>query len=140
MPGIFFSSHRVKFTLKQQRKISEWLHRCARRHRRQIGELSYVFCSDSYLLRLNIEFLKHRTLTDIITFDMSENDRHLSGEIYISIHRVRENGRKFGCGTEHELRRVMVHGLLHLAGFTDKSTPEKEAMRREEDACLSLWK
>lgn len=104
----------------------------------QLSSLVYIFCKDSYLLSINQDYLKHKTLTDIITFDYSESDQ-VDGEIYISIERVKENASKFGKSFDEELRRVMIHGVLHILGFEDKSQAQKLTMRKKEEACLSLW-
>jgi rRNA maturation RNase YbeY len=112
----------------------------AKTEKKEIGDLTYVFCSDDYLLSLNQQFLKHNTLTDIITFDYSEGKKELSGEIYISIDRVADNAAKFKTDFQDELHRVMIHGVLHLAGYKDKKPAEKALMRKKEEACLSLRK
>jgi probable rRNA maturation factor len=105
-----------------------------------INEINYIFCSDSYLLSLNKGFLKHNTLTDIITFDNSEGTGSMEGEIYISIERVKENATKYDVSFEDELNRVMIHGILHLLGYKDKKPSEKALMRKKEEAYLSLRK
>ena len=99
-------------------------------------DLTYVFCHDDYLLEINQEFLNHDTLTDIITFDMSEDQENLQGEIYISVDRVKDNAEKFKVSYEQELHRVIFHGALHLCGFKDKRSSDKERMQQEEDLCL----
>jgi len=103
-----------------------------------LGDLNFVFCSDDYLLRMNQEYLNHKTLTDIITFDNSEEEGTIGGDIFISVDRVRENSVVFQSGLESELHRVMIHGVLHLSGYSDKSTHDKASMRGKEDAYLSL--
>jgi len=102
------------------------------------GDLNFIFCSDDYLYKLNIEYLNHDTLTDIITFDLSEIEDEISGEIYISIERVKENSGKFNVSFYEELHRVIIHGILHLAGYNDKTPDEVSLMRKKEDYCLSL--
>ena len=139
MAVVEFLSADLTFKLPEIKKTREWLVACARRQKCDIELIQYVFCSDHYLLAINRDYLKHDTLTDIITFDYS-NGRHLEGEIYISIDRVRENARLFEVPFSEELKRVLVHGVLHLAGHSDKSAREKAQMRKREDACLSLWK
>lgn len=98
--------------------------------------LDYIFCTDEYLLGINQQFLKHDTLTDIITFDLSDSIDELMGEIYISVERVRENAQKFGVNYNDELHRVIFHGALHLCGFKDKKEADRLEMRRMEDKCL----
>ena len=99
--------------------------------------LSYIFCTDDYLLDINIRYLNHNTLTDIITFDLSETEHDVTGEIYVSVDRVRENAAKFGAAYSEELYRVIFHGALHLCGFKDKTRADAEEMRKQENECLS---
>jgi len=103
------------------------------------ASFTYVFCSDDHLHQMNQQFLDHDTLTDIITFDLSENDNTLAGEIYISIDRVKENAAKFKVSYTDELHRVIFHGALHLCGFKDKKDADKKVMRQKEDECLSEY-
>jgi len=140
MSLVNFFYNEVRFKLKSPRKITSWIKRVVQKEGAAIHEINYVFCSDSYLLTLNQGFLKHNTLTDIITFDNSEEKSVLEGEIYISIERVKENAEKYEETFENELSRVMIHGVLHLLGYKDKKTPEKALMRKKEEACLSLLK
>src|SRR4051812_18042535 len=116
MATINFQSQTVKFTLKNKTSIRNWLTKAASKEKKTIGELAYIFCNDEELLVLNQQFLNHDTLTDIITFDYSDEEK-VSGEIYISIERVKENTKKFKVDFDLELRRVMIHGLLHLLGY-----------------------
>jgi rRNA maturation RNase YbeY len=102
------------------------------------GAINFIFCSDKYLHDINVKYLKHNTLTDIVTFDMSENEDFISGDIYISIERARENAREFGVLLKNEVRRLIVHGILHLAGYGDKTPKEKTVMTQKEDYYLSL--
>lgn len=119
-----------------------------RKEKRRLGSLSIIFCSDEQLLGINREFLNHDTYTDIITFDLTENLRAngnnkpdpISGEIYISSERVVENAIKLKVDRNTELRRVMIHGCLHLCGYKDKLNADKVVMRRKEDQYLSLLK
>ena len=102
------------------------------------GEIQYVFCDDEYLIQINRKYLKHDTLTDIITFPNSENDTVISGDIFISIDRINENQHNFITTKHEELSRVMVHGLLHLIGYNDQTVDEKNLMTQKEDYYLSL--
>ncbi len=111
----------------------------AKGERKVPQEINYVFCSDEHLLSLNRQFLRHDTYTDIVTFDYSGGLKNLVGEVYISIDRIRDNAKMLNLPFEVELRRVVVHGLLHLCGHRDKTKAEKAAMRKKEDHCLSLW-
>ena len=135
---IYFYSEKISFVLKQKTSIKAWLLKAAQKENRQPGEINYIFCDDEHLLHINQTYLKHNTLTDIITFDYSES-YVLAGDIFISIERVKENAKKFQVSFEEELRRVMVHGLLHLAGYKDKSKEEKTKMTRKEDHYLALF-
>ena|SRR5579859_7594032 len=137
MPIRFF--YEEDFKLKNQKKTVAWIKESARREKREAGDINYIFCSDNYLLKLNQEFLSHQTYTDVITFDYSKG-RIISGEIYISLDRVKENSRQFNETLQNELLRVMIHGVLHLMGYKDKRGAEKAIMREKEEACLSLWK
>jgi probable rRNA maturation factor len=137
--AIQFSSHRVRFKLSNPKKTSAWIEKVAKAEKSHIGILSYVFCSDKYLLKFNQEYLDHDTLTDIITFDYTEKgSTFLEGEIFISIERVKDNAKKLGTDFQTELHRVMVHGVLHLLGYSDKSQREKSEMRRREDKYLRV--
>ena len=139
MVGVIrFFSEDISFKIDLPRKKSQWIKEVARREKKTIKEINYIFCSDGYLLQLNQGFLNHKTLTDIITFDNSEGENGLEGEIYISIERVQENALKFNNEFEDELHRVMIHGVLHLIGYKDKKPSEKALMRKKEEACLSL--
>ena len=138
MSSIHFFSEEVPFRLQQIRKTRAWLQTCILNEEKIAGEISYIFCNDEYLLNMNMEYLKHDTLTDIITFDYCEDD-HISGDIFISIPRVKENAKIYHRHFRDELKRVMVHGVLHLCGYKDKSVKDSTQMRQKEDACLSLF-
>ena len=109
-----------------------------KKEKMKCASLTYVFCSDEYLLKLNRQFLKHDEYTDIITFDLSEKGEPLNGEIYISVERVRENASELMVPMKEELHRVMIHGALHLCGYRDKTKSEKLLMRKREDYYLEL--
>lgn len=128
----------TNFVLGEAQKYTEWIKKVIVSADRELGALNYVFCSDAYLLDMNRDFLKHDYLTDVITFDTSDGTP-ISGDIFISVDRVRENAMTFGESFERELARVMVHGLLHLFGFRDKSDEEMRQMRTEEDRYLELF-
>ncbi len=140
MAAIQFFSEDISFALSKPRKTSNWIKLIAKKERREVVDVSYIFCSDSYLLQLNQQYLNHNTLTDIITFDYSEGAKKLEGEIYISIDRVKENAQKFKVSFQDELDRVMIHGVLHLIGYKDKKPTDKSLMRKKEEASLSLRK
>ncbi len=138
MPEISFLVKGIRFKLSNKRKTSRWLEKVAKSEGRQIHSLTYVFASDAFVGSYNFKFLGHNAYTDIITFDYTEGNQ-IIGEIYISIPRVRDNARTYKQPFQVELRRVVVHGLLHLLGFTDKTQRQVAQMRLKEEACLSLW-
>jgi len=132
---ITFLTEDITFELKEKLKHKAWLKDAAKAEGFKIGELNYIFCSDAYLLDINQKYLGHDTLTDIVTFDNSEDPKMIEGDVFISIERVRENAIKFDT-KDSELKRVMVHGLLHLAGYKDKDKAQKELMRNKENEHL----
>ena len=138
MPIRFFYEA-LEFKIKHPTKVKQWITETAKKEKRQLSEVNYIFCSDHYLLSLNQNYLNHNTLTDIITFDNSEGSM-IAGEIYISIDRVNENAAKYDSVLTDELHRVMIHGILHLCGYKDKRSADKTLMRKKEDAYLSLRK
>lgn len=137
MNSISFSYNETPFRLRQSRFIKQWIGKVAALHKREIEAVGVVFCTDDFLLGLNQQFLSHDYYTDIITFDYCEGKR-LTGEIYISIDRVRDNARQLGVPVTEELHRVLAHGFLHLIGFTDTTDASRNRMRKEEDRALSL--
>ncbi len=140
MPARFYEQG-VRSKLKDKRKLSAFLDELTIKHRRKTKhtDLTYVFCTDDYLLSINKEFLDHDTYTDIVTFDLSESAEELTGEIYISTDRIAENAEKFSTSYNDELHRVIFHGALHLCGFGDKTAEQKKKMRSMEDNCLKKY-
>jgi probable rRNA maturation factor len=142
MPSIRFFYEDTLFRLEQINRVKSWIKKTVTAEAKKLISLNYIFCSDSYLFDINTQYLSHNTLTDIVTFDVSEspNDQHdkIEGEIYISIDRVRENAVKFNMTFNDELHRVIIHGVLHLIGYSDKSPRKRSLMRKKEDAYLSL--
>jgi rRNA maturation RNase YbeY len=136
---IAFRPEKISFSLKRKNGLENWITSVIRKEKKRSGEIHYIFCSDAFLLKLNKQFLHHDTLTDIITFDYSEG-KTIAGEIYISIPRVKENARNYRTPFETELHRVMIHGILHLCGYKDKTAKAKTEMRKAEDRCLELLK
>jgi len=138
--AIRYYEESVRSGLKHKRRLSAFLTDLVHRHLEvKKAGLSYIFCNDAYLLEKNLQFLQHDTLTDIITFDLSDTAEELNGEIYISVDRVRENAAKFGVAYNTELHRVIFHGALHLCGFKDKKKEDKILMTRMEDSCLQQY-
>ncbi|MEP7259468.1 MAG: rRNA maturation RNase YbeY [Flavitalea sp.] len=127
------------FTLRERRKLQEYIRFLFKNEKTPLGSMDYIFCSDDYLLKINQDFLKHDFLTDIITFDLSDNQQAISGELYISIERVKDNARILGIPFLTELRRVMFHGALHLCGYKDKSKRHIREMRLKENYYLSRF-
>lgn len=136
MASINFFNEDIRFKLKQARKLKVWIKSAIEKENYSLQTVNYIFCSDTALLQRNIQFLQHNTLTDIITFDLSEKEGYIEGEIYISIDRIRENAEKFSKSFEDELHRVLIHGILHLAGYRDKKAIQKAEMRKREDYYL----
>ena len=136
--SIQFFSEDIAYELPQKQLVVEWIDQIIKDHQFILEELNYIFCSDEYLLNINIEHLNHDYYTDIITFDNSDEPKKIESDIFISIDRVNENCSKHRVSQENELHRVMIHGVLHLLGFKDKTEEEKKRMREKEDACLSL--
>lgn len=119
-------------------EISEWLKNVILSEKSILGEIGYIFCDDNFLLSINQRFLQHDTYTDIITFPSSQDNGIISGEIYISIDRVKENSAMSNNNFEREMDRVIVHGVLHLLGYNDKTPDEAQLMRQKEDYYLSM--
>ena len=136
--AISFSTENVKFDLPAKMKVKKWISEVIKAQGKRVGEVSYLFCDDDYLIEVNRTYLNHDTYTDIITFDYVEGDT-ISGDIMISVERVRENAATFNATFEQELHRVIIHGILHLLGQGDKTDAQAQQMRRKEDAALALW-
>ena len=136
-PSICFFKENVKFRFLKSTQIRNWIKRVIRIEGKVTGEINVIFCSDSYLLDLNRKFLNHNYFTDIITFNNSI-EKFIGGEIYISIDRVKENAVNLEISFQIELSRVIIHGVLHLLGYSDTTNTQKNVMRLKEDACLSL--
>jgi probable rRNA maturation factor len=137
--SINFYTQSTSYKLPQKNLVRQWLHQTARKEGYKIEHINYVFCNDTFLLEINRNYLKHNTLTDIITFPLSEKNKALEGDIFISIERVKENAKQFGELSSRELKRVMVHGLLHLMGYKDKTKIDSLKMRKKEDTYINLW-
>ena len=136
---ISFQNLSISFKLKEKTKIKLWIKTIIDKEKHTLDAINYMFCNDDELLELNIKHLNHHTLTDIITFDYTENKK-ISSDIFISVDRVLENAKKFEVTFEEELHRVMIHGVLHLCGYKDKSKPDVELMRKKENWALKLYK
>ena len=130
-------NYEIDFKLADELIISKWIEEVIKSYGFSTGEINYIFCNDEYLLKLNQKYLQHDTFTDIISFDYTMG-KLISGDIFISIERVRENALKFTQTIENELNRVIIHGILHFLHFRDKTADEKQVMRSEENKCLLL--
>ena len=127
----------ISFTFKEKRRTSRWLKLVAESEIRRLGDISVIFCSDNYILDVNMKYLQHDYFTDIITFDYCEGDK-LSGDLFISVDSVRENSIYYKTQFEEELNRVIVHGLLHLIGYDDHTPEEQTQMREKENYYLEV--
>lgn len=137
LKDISFFTEDIDFTLKDKAKVRNWIGETIKTEGfNRIGELTFVFCSDEYLLDINKQYLNHDTYTDIVTFDSSEEEDVISGDIFISIERIRENATKFSVTERDELHRVIIHGVLHLCGYYDKKKEDKELMTAKENEYL----
>ena len=122
--------------LKNRIKLKQFIVKLCKKEKHIAGEISFVFCSDAHLLEINQRFLQHDTLTDIVSFDYTEPKGPLTGEIYISVDRVKDNAHNLGLAVSQELHRVIFHGVLHLCGYKDKLKADKVLMTAKEDFYL----
>ena len=138
MKKISFFSEEIAFKLKQKTKLRHWITYVIELNNKTLQSINYIFTSDNYLREVNLQYLKHNTYTDIITFDQSISSNQIEGDIFISIDRVEENAKNLGYPFQDELHRVMIHGILHYCGYHDKNNEDKLEMRSKEDYYLSL--
>ena len=131
-------NYETDFELSDEKEYSGWLSRVISSELKKEGEINYIFCDDEYLVEINQQYLSHDTLTDIISFDYSVGNE-LHGDIFISVERVRENAIEYGVSFNQELKRVIVHGILHYAGYKDKSDSDSELMRSKEDEKIAMF-
>lgn len=136
MPRISFFEEDIQYNLKDKIKVKQWIKDTIAAEGYQLDELTYIFCSDAYLLQINRQYLDHDTYTDIITFDNSSEKGIITGDIFISIDRIRENAAKFNQSVTDELHRVIIHGALHLLGYKDKTAIDSKNMTQMEDKYL----
>lgn len=128
-------NYETDFKLTNEEDFSNWISNVIVSEDCREGDINYIFCSDDYLHDINLKYLNHDTLTDIISFDYSVG-KELHGDVYISIDRVRDNAKEFNVSFSDELKRVMVHGILHYCGYKDKSDADKSTMRSKEDTYI----
>ena len=131
-------NYETQFTLENEEAIMSWLSDVIISETKKEGEINYIFCDDDYLLKINLEYLNHDTLTDIISFDYSVGNE-LNGDIFISVERVKDNANDFNVSFEDELKRVIVHGVLHYCGYKDKTEKDEQLMRFKEEEKLSMF-
>ena len=127
--------YEIDFKLTNEEQLTNWVVNCIESNAFKVGKINYIFCDDAYLHKLNVEFLQHDTLTDIISFDNTMG-KLISGDIFISVDRVKENASIFNTSFNDELHRVMIHGVLHYLGYKDKTEEEKSIMRKQENQYL----
>jgi len=137
MPAIRFFEEGVSYKLNGKNKVKQWIKDTIAAEGYKLGQLTYIFCLDPYLLQINRQYLEHDTYTDIITFDNSETDKVITGDIFISIDRIHENAIKFNESPVDELHRVIIHGALHLLGYKDKTAAARKKMTEKEDYYLA---
>ena len=135
--GISFHSEAIEFHLAQPARLRQWISAVIEQENCSLNFLHFIFCSDEYLHQLNVEYLDHDTLTDVITFPYAPPP-HIEGDIFMSIDRIRENAQSLALPFEEELHRVMIHGVLHLCGYLDKGAAAKERMTTKENQALDL--
>lgn len=134
---IYYNNIDNKYIIKEKRKINSWIKLCIAEEGKEINTISFNLCSDKYILQLNNEALQHDYYTDIITFELNEKNEPIEGDIYISIDRVKDNAKTLEIPFITELQRVLIHGVLHLCGYKDKSTKEEKQMREKENYYLN---
>jgi probable rRNA maturation factor len=139
MATIQFFSTDVGIPSLKRKPLRTFLGEIFTNYKRHLDGLTYIFCTDQYLLSINKQFLQHDYFTDIITFDLSNDKKLIQGEIYISIDRVKDNAKSLGVSYQQELHRVIFHGVLHLCGLKDKTKAQKEAMRAAEEVYLHRY-
>lgn len=135
--AVYYQSEDIKFPAIKRREITNWIKQVAASFGKKVGDISYIFCSDAKILEVNNQYLQHDYYTDIITFDYTTGDV-ISGDIFISLDTVKSNSDQFKTVYENELRRVIIHGILHLCGINDKTDNEQKQMTRYENEMLKL--
>jgi len=131
-------NYELDFELPNEQLYSDWISNVILSEKKSEGEINYIFCDDDYLVEINQQYLNHDTLTDIISFDYTMGNE-ISGDVYISIDRVRENAGDFKVSFEEELKRVLVHGVLHYCGYKDKTEADEQLMRSKEDEKIKMF-
>jgi probable rRNA maturation factor len=137
--SVHFYFEKVGLTLKERGKLKVFINRLIAKERKSLNNLNYIFCNDNALLKINQKYLDHNFYTDVITFDLSSSRKEILADIYISVDRIRENAKILKLSLKEELHRVMLHGLLHLCGYNDKTEGERKLIRKKEDFYLNLY-
>jgi probable rRNA maturation factor len=137
---IFFFSEQVSYVIRNKIRLRKWISKTIEQEGQVSGDINFILCNDEIVTELNLKYLKHNTLTDVLTFQFEDERGLLSGDIYISIARVKENAKKYNQHLEDELHRVIIHSVLHLIGYKDSSARDKVEMRDKENFYLALLK
>lgn len=140
MENITFFTEDIEYSISNEVEVKQWIHEIINKHDFKLIGVNYILCSDEYLHKVNVEYLDHDTYTDIITFDNSEYENEIESDIFVSIDRIIDNAKNIGNSEKDELHRVLIHGILHLLGFKDKSKEDAEKMRQLEDDSLAMRK
>ena len=131
-------NYETNFLLENETVYETWIESIIESEDKEVGEINYIFCDDEYLHKINVEYLDHDTLTDIISFDYTEGNL-VQGDIFISVERVQDNANDFNVSFVEELKRVMAHGVLHFCGYKDKSEADADLMRKKEDEKIKMF-
>jgi len=137
--SVHFYFENVGFTLKEREKLKGFINSLIAKEKKNLNNLNYIFCNDNALLEINRKYLDHNFFTDVITFNLSSSRKEILADIYISVDRIRENAKSLKLPLKEELHRVMLHGLLHLCGYNDKTEAQRKLIRKKEDFYLNLY-
>ena len=137
--SVHFYFEKVGLTLKERGNLKGFINSLIAKERKSLNNLNYIFCNDNAILEINRKYLDHNFYTDVITFDLSSSRKEILADIYISVDRIRENAKSLKLSLKEELHRVMLHGLLHLCGYNDKTEGERKLIRKKEDFYLNLY-
>ena len=136
---VHFFSHDIQMRLKNTANLKHFIEFIFKKELQNLGSINYIFCSDKAILEINKKYLNHDFYTDVITFDLSQDNKAISAEVYISIERIRDNAKQLGLSIKSELHRVLFHAALHLCGYNDKKKKDKEIMRKKENELLAKY-
>jgi len=136
---VHFFSHDIQMRLKNTANLKHFIEFIFKKELQNLGSINYIFCSDKAILEINKKYLNHDFYTDVITFDLSQDNKAISAEVYISIERIRDNAKQLGLSIKSELHRVLFHAALHLCGYNDEKKKDKEIMRKKENELLAKY-